>query len=299
VKKRTFTTLLVFVCLSLAASAGSADIKDLFPKMEGWEPEGEAMIYTADNLFEYIDGSADLYLAYDFQEMGALNYFDDYGRNVLVEIYRFRDANDTFGMYSRERPRPVNVVEIGAEGYYDPGVLNFCQGDYYVKIQGYDLGEQDKAMLSAVAKLVSQNIGGDRKRPAVLECFPKSAKVKHSESYIARNLFGHEFLHSAFVAEYRSGGDTTTRGFIIEAKDDMDADFMLDAYVEFVQQKGNTVEDKGGVLRFTDPVSRTAGTLTVKKSGRYIWGLSTSAESTGAAYVADVEKNLKALQLIE
>lgn len=293
------TTLLVVACLALAAFAAHAETKDLFPQMDGWEPEGDPEIYTADNLFEYINGSAEVYLTHDFRDMGMLNYFDDYGRTVLVEIYRFGDANNAFGMYSQERSQPVNLVEIGAEGYYDPGVLNFYQGDYYVKLQGYDLAEHDEAMLSIVGKIVSQNIGGKKELPAPLRCFPEDAKVANSERYVARNVFGHEFLHSAFVAEYRSDGNTTTRGFIIAAKDKAEADWMLDTYVKFVEEKGGTVEDNGGVLRFTDPVSRSAGTLSVKKSGNYIWGLSTNVESTGDAYVAGVEKNLKELKLID
>jgi hypothetical protein len=41
------------------------------------------------------------------------------------------------------------------------------------------------------------------------------------------------------------------------------------------------------------------GTINLKKSGSYIWGLSTKAESTADAYISAVETNLKTLKLID
>jgi hypothetical protein len=299
VRKSVLTALAVFVCLALAVPAAWADVKTLFPDMDGWEPEGDPEVYEADNLFEYINGSADLYLTYDFKEMGTVSYFDDQGRGLTIDIYEHGDANNAFGIYSQERPSPANFVEIGAQGYYDFGVLNFCRGSYYVKILGYDLGEFDEEMLTVVAKIVSQKIGGKKKLPPVLACFPKEAIVDGSERFISENFLGHGFLHSAFVVEYRADRNTNTRGFIIAAHDDTDADQMLESYLTFVREQGGTVSDDNGVYRFEDPMSRSTGAISLKKSGSYVWGLSTKAETTGAGYVAGVEQNLKAAGLLK
>jgi hypothetical protein len=299
VKKGAFLTLTVLVCLALAASAGFAEVDAMFPDLPGWEPEGEPEIYDADNLFEYINGSAELYLTYDFKEMGTSSYFDDQGRGLTIDIYRHGDRNNAFGIYSQERPNPANYMEIGAQGYYDYGVLNFVRGSYYVKVAGYDLEEFDEEMLSAVAKIVSQRIGGKKDLPGVLACFPKDALVKNSEKFIAANFLGHGFLHSAFVAQYRSDRSTTANGFVIAAADAADADAMLESYLNFVKEKGVSPVEQNGVYRFEDPVSRSAGTINLKKRGSYIWGLSTKVETTADAYISAVETNLKSLDLIE
>ena len=297
--KRIFSALVICVCLVITASTGYADVKPLFPVMDGWEPEGDPELYGPEDLFEYINGSAEMFVDYNLLEMGTLNFFDDYGRNVLVEIYNQGDANNAFGMYSTEKPRPANLVEIGAEGYYDTGLLNFYRGSYYVKIQGFDLNKQDEAMLTIVAKIVSQNIGGKKRVPPVLDCFPPDAMVRNTERFVSKNVFGHGFLHSAFMVDYRSDNSQNTRGFIIVGNDAADADAMLAAYVKLVEDSGDTVADNSGVYRFTDPMSRTAGTMTVKKSGSYIWGLSTDNEETGAAYVTSVEQSLRAAGLFK
>ncbi len=53
---------MVFVCLALAVSTAQADVTGMFPEMDGWESEGDPEVYDAGNLFEYINGAADLYI---------------------------------------------------------------------------------------------------------------------------------------------------------------------------------------------------------------------------------------------
>ncbi|MGD8413667.1 MAG: hypothetical protein PVF33_05515, partial [Candidatus Latescibacterota bacterium] len=264
-----------FLCVALAAASAHADVKSFFPKMDGWEPEGEPMIYTADDLFEYIDGSADLYLMYEFQELGSLSYFDEQGRGLTVDIYQHADAANAYGIYSQERPSPMNKVEIGAQGYYDFGILNFCQGPYYVKILGYDLGEFDEDMLTVVGKIISANIGGGKELPKAISCLPSDAMVPDSQRFISKNVLGHGFLHSAYVAEYRSDRNSNTRGFIIEGDDAADAARMLESYLGFAKENGAEVMEQNGTYRFEDPAARSMGAITVKSGGSYIWGITT------------------------
>ncbi len=156
--KKVSTALAVFLCLALAATGSSADVKTLFPDMEGWEPEGEPEVYTAKTLAEYLDGPADLYVKHGFMEMGSLSYFDDQGRGLTVEIFVHGEDAEALGLYKAERPDEVTTMEIGADAYYDYGFLNFCQGPYYVRITGYDLEDFDEDMLTIVAQIVSSNI---------------------------------------------------------------------------------------------------------------------------------------------
>jgi hypothetical protein len=123
--------------------------------------------------------------------------------------------------------------------------------------------------------------------------------VKNSEKYVAANFLGHGFLRSVFVAQYRSDRSTTTNGFVIAAKDTAEADQMLDSYLNFVKEKGVSPVEQNGIYRFDDPVSRSTATINLKKSGSYIWGLSTKVETTADAFIAGVETNLTSLGLIE
>ncbi len=70
--KKVSTALAVFLCLALAATGSNADVKTLFPDMEGWEPEGDPEVYTAKTLPEYLDGHADLYVKTGLTKNGLI-----------------------------------------------------------------------------------------------------------------------------------------------------------------------------------------------------------------------------------
>jgi len=317
VRNSAWGPLVVTVLFLLAAAPAWADITVMFPDMIGWEREGEPAVYLPDNLFEYITGAADLYLAYDFQEMGTLNYAYGRGGSVSVEIYRLGDAKCAYGIYSQERPRDPSYVESGAQGYYDPGVLNFCQGDHYIKILGYELADGEKVALAAVANSISAKISsarvdstesgsgegsgtdraGDKTLPAALLCFPATGKVPNTERYIARDFLGQEFLRSAFVAEYDIG-EQGSRAFIIEARDADDAKGMVDRFRKSVADRGGKVEESDGVVCLRDP-RQSAGPVTLKRHGNYVWGAVGDDLRALGTVLRGIEENLKEHHLLE
>ena len=163
------TVLAIFFCVALAATGSSADVKTLFPELDGWEPEGEPEVYTAKTLPGYLDGPADVYMKHGFTEMGSLSYFDDQGRGLTVEIFLHGEDANAVGIFKAEQSDEGDgaaKMEIGTDAYYDYGILNFCQGQYYVKIHGYDLEDFDEDMLNIVAQIVSSNIKAETKAEA-------------------------------------------------------------------------------------------------------------------------------------
>jgi len=284
--------------------------------MIGWEREGEPAVYLPDNLFEYINGAADLYLAYDFQEMGTLNYAYGRGGSVSVEIYRLGDAKCAYGIYSQERPRDPSYVESGAQGYYDPGVLNFCQGDHYIKILGYELADGGKSAMTAVANSISAKISsarvdstgsgsgegsgtdraGDKTLPAALLCFPATGKVPNTERYIARDFLGQEFLRSAFVAEYDIG-EQGSRAFIIEARDADDAKAWWIVFARAWRTAAAKWRKVTGGLPAGPATKRRPGDAKTARQLRL--GRGRRRSSSSGTVLRGIEENLKEHQLLE
>ena len=62
--KRMLSTTVVIAAVSLLSCSGQeAD----FPEVDGWALAGDVLTYDADNLWEYINGAAELFLEYDVQ----------------------------------------------------------------------------------------------------------------------------------------------------------------------------------------------------------------------------------------
>lgn len=285
-----------FCLTSILIGAGtSGEMDSLFPQMEGWKQKGNPVTYTPDNLYEYIDGAADVFLSYDFVKLATVSLENVEKASITIDIYRHSSPVNGFGIYSQEKSKVGPFLPIGTQGYYEKGILNFLKGSFYVKISGYDLGDRDETVLTETAKLIAQKIDGDNHFPEIVECFPKEEKIENSERYVAENFLGHSFLHSAFVADYNKDG-RKFEVFIIQANDENDAGKILDGYLDFVKGKGMEVENPGdGLCRFQDPYYRSSGKMHMKKNGKYIWGLFCQSPETADFFIKSISGNLAKL----
>lgn len=292
--------LVTVACLlpcSAAGATGAEDMAGLFPDLDGWTKDGSPEFFSPENLFEYINGAADLYLTYEFEELAALSYDGGGKRSLSIDIYRHADLRNAFGIYSQERPQEGKFLPIGTEGYYDSGLLNFFHGRYYVKLIGFELGKEDEKVLTEVASGIAKRLGGDRAFPAALDCFPAEGKVERSERFIAQDVLGHGFLHGAYAADYEVDG-AGVRVFLIEGTDEADAGAMLEKYLELARSGGVVMTD-GTVWRFSDPRRTSAGLFHLKSAGRYLWGLSSNDVKTADRLLGAIENNLKSRGFIE
>ena len=181
----------------------------VLPQLSGFKKVTDYPVYTADNLWDFINGAADTYLSYGFEDLHVAEYKK--GKNVIkLEIYKHKDDIQAFGIYSSERSPSFRFINIGAQGYKADGSLNFCKGKYYVKIRTYSKSEKILQSLESLAVKTSNMLTGSAEMPSVLKEFPDMGKKKNEETYIKESVLGHEFLSGAFKAPYESGNSQFT-----------------------------------------------------------------------------------------
>ncbi len=237
-----------------------------FPEIGGWKQSGEIQTFIPKTLFEYIDGDADLYVMYDFQELKVAEYRNEKKASVTVEVYELETPTHAFGIYSQERLPHANIIDVGAQGYIEHKVLNFLTGPYYVKMTGYNTGAEDREILMTFAKKISENLGTKGTLPPILSSFPEEGKRKISEKFINRNFLGYSFLHSAFTADYELSG-RKFKLFVIEGGDRKDCSEMVEKYL---QQSGNAKKNiVEGIYTISDPYH---GEIEFHWKGKLVWG---------------------------
>ena len=262
---KTIALILGIVGFLWSPTAQAADFK--FPSVNGWKQVGEIQTFNPGTLYEYINGGADLYLAYDFEELKVAEYQNSQKAAVTVDVYRHRTPTHAFGVYSQERVPGANFIDVGIQGYQEKHALNFLSGNTYVKITGYDIVPEDQTILLAFAKAVAGNLGEKGAFPSLLTAFPGEGKVKHSEKFIARKFLGYPFLHSSFSAEYDVSG-RNFRLFIIEGKDLADCRGMVEKYLEQLGRADKTVAE--GQYTLSDAYH---GEIDLHWRGARIWGI--------------------------
>lgn len=249
-----------------SASPQTACAASPFPEVGEWTPPPSHLTFVPDTLYEYINGAADLYLTYDFQELAVAEYQRGKG-SVTVEIYRHGSPVQAFGIYSQERLASARFLNIGVQGYYEPGVLNFLLGPRYVKLTGEGLAADDERILLAFAHRLEEALGGKGSLPAVLAAFPAAGRQANTEKFVAKNFLGYAFLHSGFTVAYEAAGKRFTL-LAIEGADREDCRRMLERYLAQLKQPGGSLAE--GALRLKDPYH---GDLDLVWKGSRIWGI--------------------------
>jgi hypothetical protein len=262
---KTIWLILGIITFLWVSGAEAKDFK--FPEVGRWKQSGEIQTFSPKDLFEYINGAADLYLSYDFQELKVAEYQNEKKASVVIEVYRHKTPTHAFGIYSQERLSDANFLDIGAQGYSETDVLNFVAGNDYVKINSFKTGPEDQEVLLTFAKKVVENLGEKGSLPSILSSFPEEGKRKNSEKFVSIKFLGYSFLYSAFTADYDLSGKKF-KLFVIEGADQKECRDMIEKYL---QQTGKPDKDIAeGRHAILDPHH---GVVDVYWKGKYIWGI--------------------------
>jgi len=263
--------LFFLLVLPATATAGS-----LFPEITGWKLREEQRIYTGNDLWELIDGAADIFLSYDFEDLHIAEYMKN-DQVIRVELYKHATLENAYGIYTAERMPDYPQVNIGSQGYKSQGILNFLSGLYYVKIMSAGPEEAEESQIALAAHAVNDKLDQPAGLPNVLQLFPKEGMESLSDSYIAKNFLGYGFLHSAFTCRYNTG--TEFQLFIIRAAPE-EIQRMLDEYLRLAKDSPGM---KGSLHIVSDPYNST---VFLEQKGTYLVGiLNATDEALASRYI--------------
>jgi hypothetical protein len=222
-------SLLLFLAFFSFSSLLVLSQSNLMPDLQGYKKISNYPVYKPDNLWDFIDGSAENYLSYGFEELNVAEY--QKGKNsIKLEIYRHKDNINAFGIYSSERSTDFQFLNVGTQGYKADGSLNFFKGKYYVKIRTNSKSDKTVQMLETLALKVADALPGEAVMPKTLLDFPDNGKKRNGETYINEGVLGHEFLKCAFRATFENS-DQTFSLFIIDSKSSDDCRQAVNAYL--------------------------------------------------------------------
>ncbi|HUU26651.1 MAG TPA: DUF6599 family protein [archaeon] len=209
----------------------------------GWKRTSDVRTFIPDNLWEYIDGGAEGYLVFNFQEVVTADYENkEAGLQAVVDIYRMADRLCGFGIYAAERSYDAQFINTGSQGYVSGNALHFWQGPYYVKLTAFQEGEEVAGQLEKLSSVVASKIHAEPVFPPELDIFPKDGLVPNSERYLARDMLGQSTLKNGFTAEYKVGDNEFKIFFIMsENPDSLFNSYQL--YKGFMDKYGQNVND--------------------------------------------------------
>lgn len=197
--------ILAGIALVLVSSFASGQ-DPVFPELDGFKKLTKYPVFLPENLYEFINGAADTYLALGFTDLHVAEYKK--GKDIIkAEIYRHSSNTMAFGIYASERSPSYRFLNLGAQGYVVDGVVNFFKGNFYVKLRTYSEKPKTLQAQEALARRIEAMLQGPAEMPDMLSKFPDNGKKENEETFVNESVLGHQFLNKAFKANYRIGND--------------------------------------------------------------------------------------------
>ncbi len=275
--RKTRTGILLLCAISAGASVFTGQTNP-FPPLPSWSLTIDSTVYTPRNLWDFIDGAAEVYLSYAFVDLAIGDYAGKDSLDVRVEAYRHNSPTMAFGIYSTERKPDYHFVDIGTEGYEEEGVLNFLSGEYYFKLSTHNAGEPASMALRSVAGHIAAHLDRPRRWPREFQYLPEAGRCPKTEGYVARDFLGYSFLENAFTAQYGEG--TGFLLFVIECGSREGGEEILRKYTAIA---GNP-ESRNGGIRIADPNN---GPVTLLQKENLLFGLvNAPSDSVEARYIS-------------
>jgi hypothetical protein len=176
-------------------------------EVPGWEMLQEPRSFKPDNLWEFIDGAADGYLSYAFQEVVSADYAQAaMGHQAVIDIFWMKDPLDAFGIYAQERNPEYKFLKIGNEGYTGGSSLNFWSGPYYVKITTFEENGELREEMTKLAAAIAGKVAAPGAEPVEASYFPKENQLPHTIAYLSKDVLAQSYFSRGFQAKYKAAG---------------------------------------------------------------------------------------------
>ena len=204
----------LFLLLLLALIFSTGMYGEEFPHIKGWTANGSTITYKPANLWEYIDGAANLYLSYDFKLLKYKEFIKG-DTIVTVEIYDMGSPINAFGIYSSERSDGTNLLKIGTEAVVLPPYHALMLKDrFYVKVV-IQQGELDQKTGEGILKDVGIFLPGKSEFPPELKLLPEKERIPGTVKYITGGYMGLSEINNLVYADYRDKNGGEFRHFVL------------------------------------------------------------------------------------
>jgi hypothetical protein len=170
-------------CVPLFAFGGAViDFGKLIPAAIGsWKASGEDRVYDRQSLYDYMDGGAEVYLAFDFRQVWARKYGGPDDGEMSLDIYDMGSSAEAFGIFSCDRSDPP--AAIGQESTFAYGLLRFHQGRFFVTVTCSDESDASGRTVLELGLAVAAVLGPPGPPPDLLTLLPAASLAADKTSY--------------------------------------------------------------------------------------------------------------------
>lgn len=239
--------VVVVTCVGIRAESHVGAIFSNALPTPKWRLEGQPYRYDARNLYEYINGAAEFYIAFGFIELMGANYAPVSGHKdaVTIDVYDMGSKLNAFGLFQSRRDDQASVLNFGALSIGSDDYLAFQKDRFYVEIQAYIVNKKELSAIKTMAAVVAEHLPGDNTLPQELLYLPEKGRIAGSERYIKGGILGHSFLDPGLTGNYQINKETVTV-FIAMLPSNQAAEKAIEQHRSFLDKSGRKCRSLDG-----------------------------------------------------
>ena len=182
--------------------------------LDGWSKTEADQFYNRENLYDYIDGGAELYLSYGFRSLINRTYIQPGQPDIILDIFDMGGSPNAFGIFSHSREKVGK--EFGQGSQYTAGSLLFWKDRYFISILASPETPESSRAIKKLAGIIESHIKKEGPLPALIDLLPRDSLIKESVRYFKHYIWLNSYyfianqniLHidentDAFLAKYR------------------------------------------------------------------------------------------------
>jgi hypothetical protein len=190
------------------------------PEAAGWAADGDPSIFDTESIYSYIDGHAEVYMAYGMKRCVSRRYAaPGTDGEIVVDLFEMASPADAYGVFSHDRDG--EPVEAGQGGVFRHGWLSFWKGPWYGSVTAVDSEGATREDVVAVAAAVAEGLVETGEIPNLVHRLPADGLDPATVCYLRspQILNAHVFVGSddplrmgsgaaAVVGKYDIGGQS-------------------------------------------------------------------------------------------
>jgi hypothetical protein len=168
-------------------------------EIAGWQSSRSWESYDTESIYAYIDGHAEVYLAFGMRRCLSRRYTGPDGEpDIVLDLFEQASPADAFGVFTHDREG--EAVDIGQGGRVREGWLSFWKGRWFGSVYAEGVSEASAEAMRAIGAAAAVAITEVGERPPLLGELPRAGLDEDS----VRFLHTQEILNTVVYLGYEN-----------------------------------------------------------------------------------------------
>jgi len=154
--------------------------------IRGWSAEPEDRLFDNETIFDYIDGTGEVYRAYNMVKCLSRRYTNPQGAPIILDIFEMGSSEDAFGVFTHDQDG--EPLDLGQGALYRASWLSFWKDRFFVSIYAEEETASAATTVRELGKAVSSVITAEGPKPQILLHLPSLGLQPRSVRYLHHHI---------------------------------------------------------------------------------------------------------------